>query len=177
MNSKSNQTDFPLGEVVGFHGLRGEIKVRPSTNNPSLLLDITSVKIVGTDATVCTAAVENIKLERRLLLLKLQGYPDRTSVEVFSGAKIFADKDELRDLDENEWWLSDLVGLQAYTTDGALIGTISGVVDAGNQLLEITGEEKDKTALIPFVKELVPVVDIQSRRLEIRAIPGLIEFS
>jgi len=168
---------FPVGKVVGFHGLRGEIKIRPSTNNPDLLLDVTSVEIVGTDGKREVAAVKDLRIDRRLLLLSLDEYKDRTAVERFIDADVFARRDQLRGLEESEWWISDLVGLAVYTTEGRFIGTICSIIDGANQLLEIAEPDGKRTALVPFVKDLVPLVDIPGGRVEICDIPGLIDFS
>jgi 16S rRNA processing protein RimM len=153
------------------------MKIRPQTNNPTLLLDITDVQIVGADGSRTAAEVKDLKLDRRMIFLSLKDYPDRTAVEHFVNADVFVDREQLRDLGEDEWWISDLVGLKAFSVNGNFVGTICSVVDSGNQLLEIVEPEGKKTALVPFVTDLVPVVDIKAGRVEIRDIPGLLEFS
>jgi 16S rRNA processing protein RimM len=165
---------FLVGKVVGFQGLRGEVKIRPSTNNPELLLDITNVRLEMPGEKL-DATVSDMRLDRRMLFVKFKGYNDRTAVEFMQDAEVFVDKDQVADLDEDEWWVTDLVGLPAYTTSGAAIGTISGIIDAGNQILEISAGGDGKTILVPFVKDLVPVVDIKGRRVEISDLPGLLE--
>src|SRR6185437_11416871 len=108
---------------------------------------------------------------------KFEGYNDRTSVEHLEAARLFAREDELLPIEDEEFWVRDLVGLQAYTTKGELVGTISSIVGGSTDLLEIepANQPKGKTILVPFVKSLVPVVDMRKKRVEIEPIPGLLE--
>jgi len=105
--------------------------------------------------------------------MRLDDYHSREDTEPLIGATIYTQKSQLRALDEDEWWFGDLVGLTAYTTRGDRVGVVSAIVDSGNYLLEI--ENEGKTFLVPFVKALVPLVDIKAKRLEIEALPGLLE--
>lgn len=166
---------FPVGIVVGFHGLAGQVKVRTATNSPELLLDVTNVVVHLIDGLVLNLKVQEIEISKRMLLVQFSGYVNRTQVECLSGAQVFADHSELRPLSQDEWWVQDLIGLKAFTTSGAYIGTILSIIDRGTQLLEITSSESTKTILVPFVKELVPTVDIRAGIVEIVDLPGLLE--
>jgi 16S rRNA processing protein RimM len=167
---------FPVGKIVGFHGLRGEVKIRPETNNPTLLLDIDDVEVeVGKER--LRLDVEDLKLEKRMLFIKFADYPDRTSVEHFLNAPVFTTKDQLNELEEDEWWVQDLVGLAVFTTEGKEVGTVSGITGNSAELLEISSIDKKGSFLVPFVKALVPKVDIEARRIEVVDMPGLLEPS
>jgi 16S rRNA processing protein RimM len=73
--------------------------------------------------------------------------------------------------------VSELVGLPVFSTEGAELGTVLAVVGQKSELLEIkrTGQEDKDTVLVPFVRELVPLVDVAGRRIEIKMLPGLFE--
>lgn len=168
---------FPVGKVVGMHGLNGVMKIKPSSNNPQLLLDIEKVQIVLPGGTIEEADVDKVYLEKRMLFLKLKNCLDRTAAERFLDASISTTRAQLRNLDENEWWVDDLVGLPVYTTDGAEVGTISDIIRASGELLEITKKDApdSEPVLVPFVEALVPLVDIVNRRVEVVALPGLLD--
>lgn len=169
---------FPVGKVVGLQGLRGYMKVKPTSNNPKLLLDIKAVSVVSAAGVVQELTVEDIYFERRLLFVKLKECADRTAAEKYIDAVISTTKSQLRKLDNNEWWIDDLRGLPVYTTDGAEIGTVSDIIGNNSELLEITriDGEKKEPILVPFVEALVPLVDIEGRRVEIVAVPGLLDL-
>lgn len=167
---------FPVGKIVGFHGLRGDVKIRPQTNNPTLLLDIDDVELVSREGRK-KLIVKEMKLEKRMLIAKFDGYPDRTSVEPFLDATLFTSPDQLNELEEDEWWVTDLVGLPVFTTGGKEVGTISSVIGGNSELLEVSPPDRDGTILIPFVKALVPTVDMKRGRVEVVDLPGLLEPS
>jgi 16S rRNA processing protein RimM len=172
-----SQDLFSVGKVVGFHGLAGELKVRPSTNSPTLLLSIEQVSIRLASGQELSGEVANVRLDKRLLFVSLAGYKDRTAVEFLMDAELLVDKDQLEPLETDEWWVTDLVGLEVYTTTGELVGAVVSIIDGGNQVLEIKSKDRlvDGTILVPFVKDLVPKVDIRAGRIEVVALPGLLE--
>lgn len=171
---------FPVGKIVGFHGLAGEVKVNVKTS-ADLVGDIQTVTATHDKKPPLTLEVRNARTKGNLLFLSFTNYPDRTSVEPLLDYVLLVDRAELRDLTEDEWWLSDLVGLPVYTTDGRAVGTISSVIDGATPTLEIKDTKNNpqheaKSILIPFVKDLVPVVDIKDKRIEVVDLPGLLEF-
>lgn len=167
---------FPVGKIVGFVGLKGDMKIRPETNNPELLLDIEDVEVFRGGQRL-KYEVTALKLEKRMLIMKLKGFPDRTSVEHLVDSLVYTTRDQLNELDDDEWWVDDLVGLAVFTPDGKQVGTVCGITGANGELLEVKCMNSEGTMLIPFVKALVPVVDMKARRVEVVDLPGLLEPS
>jgi 16S rRNA processing protein RimM len=114
--------------------------------------------------------------DNKYLLMSLSGVADRTTAESLIGSLVLAPRSETQELESDQWWTRDLIGLCVYTTDGKLIGTICDVIVGANNLLEITPADPKKadTILIPFVSELVPIVDINAGKVIVKEIPGLI---
>src|SRR5688572_5319278 len=96
-----NEYSFLVGTIVGFHALNGEVKIRPSTNNPDLLAALKTVRVetaaskpAGKQAALAdneslVLEIRSIKVDRKMLLLAFKGYSDRTAVEHFEGTKVF----------------------------------------------------------------------------------------
>jgi 16S rRNA processing protein RimM len=176
LEKNSLDKDVPFGKVVGFLGLKGELKIRPTTNNASLLLGVDLVEIKLPSHPVITAGIASIRFDKKMLIIALEGYPDRTSVEHLEGAELFTSRDQIEELDEDEWWISDLVGLSVFTTEGKEIGKVVSIIGANSELLEIGKlDNPEATVLVPFVKDLVPVVDMKERRIEVVDLPGLLD--
>lgn len=153
------------------------MKIKPSSNNPQLLLDIEAVQVVLPNGTIEECTVDKVYLDKKMLFLKLSECVDRTAAEKFLGANISTTRAQLRNLAANEWWVDDLIGLPVFTTDGAEIGTVSDIIGSNSELLEITKKDQPgkEPILVPFVEALVPLVDIEARRVEIVALPGLLD--
>ena len=178
-NNQKTPTNFsfPFGTVVGFLGLAGDVKVRPSTNNPELLADVTHVQAATDDKRILILEVKNLRYEKGLIIVRFANHADRTAVEYLEDAKLSADESQLLPLEEEEYWVKDLVGMDVFTTAGDYVGKVSSIIDGAHDLIEITPEKEEagKTILVPFVKDLVPTVDIRGRRIEVMAVPGLLE--
>ena len=121
---------FEVGLIVGVRGVKGELKVRPFTNNPELLLDITEVKVSMPREQILTSEVESIYLEKRLLFICLADVVNRDQSESLVGAKVEALRVEMRPLEEDEFWMRDLVGLEVFTTGGERVGKVVDVLES-----------------------------------------------
>jgi 16S rRNA processing protein RimM len=182
--SQADSHQFLIGTVVGFQALSGEVKIRTSTNSPDLLVDVKSVRVefakgmvTADDDYASVLKVRDARIDRRLLVMSFVGLDDRNAVEHMDGAKLFCKESELLPLDEEEFWVSDLVGMEVFTTDGAPVGRVISIISAGNDLLEISAHDSTdgKTILVPFVKDIVPAIDAKKKRIEVVAVPGLLE--
>jgi 16S rRNA processing protein RimM len=144
---------------------------------------------------------------KSLYVVQLAGIGDRTQAEKLRGYKLLVEKSDRLPLEEDEYHVSDLIDLEVYhQLTGEKIGVVSDVFSAGNDLLEVKlhsaplieeeptpdlskinrksklhkfkpKKPKIPTVLIPFVKEIVPVVDLNARRIEISPPPGLLELN
>jgi len=174
----NGEPTFNYGKIIGFRGLDGEVKVRPSCNSPEVLMNIKHIRTKETKYFPATdLEVESSHFDKRMFYLCFAGYEDRTSVEHLMGAELLTWNDELEELEEEEFWVKDLVGMTIYKENGERVGKIIGIRYGGNDLLEVKRDEDppDKTILIPFVKTLVPVVNMSEGKVVVADIPGLLE--
>jgi 16S rRNA processing protein RimM len=170
-------TDFIIGRVVGALGLKGVLKVRLETNNADLLNAVKSVSVATAHGAKSHHRVESMRYEKRHMLVKLEDICDRTQAETLLGAMITTERKQIRELVEDEFWMRDLVGLDVYSIEGEKLGTICDIVGESGEFLEMkcTNPQKQDTVLIPFVKAIVPTVDVKGNRIEIVNLPGLLD--
>jgi 16S rRNA processing protein RimM len=162
-----------VGRVGRPHGIRGEVSVEVRTDDPERrLAPGTTVSTDPPAAGPLTIAAGRVHGGR--LLLRFEGCPDRTAAERLRGVLLVADVDpQERPDDPDEFYDHQLVGLAAVDLDGAPLGEVTGLVHGAQDLLTIrTPDGRD--ALVPFVKALVPEVDLASRRVVIDDRPGLV---
>ncbi|MBY0358987.1 MAG: ribosome maturation factor RimM [Candidatus Obscuribacterales bacterium] len=173
----NDDTNFSVGKIIGFHGLRGEVKIKSGCNNLSLFSSLQTMQAQIPGEARIKLQINSLRVDKGFLFASFADYPDRDSAESLLNAELFTAKAELEELEEEEFWVKDLVGVQVFSTSGIAVGKVIDVSFGGNYILEIRREEDPpgKTILIPFVKELVPLVDLKGKRIEITDLPGLLE--
>ncbi|WP_341528143.1 ribosome maturation factor RimM [Nostoc sp. UHCC 0302] len=184
-----------IGKIVSPQGLSGEVRVYPDSDFPERF------EVPGKRWLLRAGETQPQPIEllsgrymdgKNLYILKLAGVETREQAEALRGCKLMVPASDRPELGEDEYHVLDLVGLSVFMqTSGELVGTVVDVIAAGNDLLEVefdplfatdkeqtqtTKEKPKKTVLIPFVKAIAPVVDLQSGRIEITPPPGLLEI-
>jgi len=173
-----------IGKIVAPQGLAGEMRVYPETDFPERF------EVPGTRWLLRPGQTEPQPVElldgrylegKNLYVITIAGVENRNQAEELRDCRLFVPASDRPELGEDEYHVVDLIGLEVYLqVSGELLGKVVDVIPAGNDLLEvelIASEKGQKKVLIPFVKEITPVVDIQTRRVEITPPPGLLEIN
>jgi len=153
-----------VGRIGKAHGILGEATIEVRTDEAEHRFAIGAV--LETDShgelTVVSARVHN-----GILLLGFQGIEDRNSIEALRNELLYAEVDiQAPGIDEDDYHVLQLVGCTAYLVDGDEFGTVTDVLNLpGQDVLAIKGA--DGEVLIPFVRQLVPVVDIKAKRMTV----------
>ncbi|MBP0018539.1 MAG: ribosome maturation factor RimM [Cyanobacteria bacterium SBLK] len=190
-----------VGKIVSPQGLNGELRVYPDSDFPERFLQ------PGTRWLQLPHASSPQQVEllsgrllpgKKLYVIQLAEIEDRSQAEALRGAIFLVDAEDRPPLEADEYHVSDLLGLEVIVqSTGEAIGTVTDVYSAGNDLLEVTlkanpippavekspprqkkrSRSASPTVLIPFVPEIVPVVDLEGKRVEILPPPGLLEVN
>lgn len=194
-----------IGRIVAAQGLDGELRVYPNSDFPERFLEPGTrwLKRPGDSEPQQVELLEGRDIPGKgLYAIILEGIEDRSQAEALRGAKLFVPESDRPQLEEDEYHVIDLVGLEVYHQHtGERLGIITDIIPAGNDLLEVkldrplvtTSPEPEEpptpgkrqkrpkppksqtTVLIPFVKEIVPIVDLPNRRLEVNPPQGLLD--
>ncbi|MBF2005016.1 ribosome maturation factor RimM [Chlorogloeopsis fritschii PCC 9212] len=189
--SPSSKLDswLEIGTIVAAQGLRGELRVYPDSDFPERF------EVPGKRWLLHPGQTEPQPIEllagryiegKNLYVITLAGVENRNQAEELRGCKLLVPQSDRPQLAEDEYHILDLIGLPVFMQEtGQLIGKVIDVLSAGNDLLEVElhqkeeGEKikKSKTVLIPFVKAIAPVVDLETGRIEITPPDGLLEIN
>ncbi len=164
-----------VGKILNFHGIHGEAKVGFSKNQEDFLKKLDFIWINKNDKYI-KLEIKNIRFNKKFALIKFDKINSINEIISYKGCLIFIEQSFIREnLEDNEFLIDELTGLDVFDPEGKNIGVIVGVSNNGsNDLLSIKGQSK-KISLVPFVKELVPNVDIKGKKVIINNIEGLIE--
>ncbi len=169
-----NDNLISVAKILNFHGIRGEAKLGFTKGRENQIESIKKV-FVKKDDKYTELNVTSVRFHKHFAIVKFKEFKTVNDVEEFKGCDIFLSKEEVEEnLDSDEYLISDLIGMDVFDEDGALVGTISQIGEnAANNILSVK-DNNGKEHLVPFVKELVPVVDLKGKKVVINNIEGLI---
>ncbi|MCS6813983.1 MAG: ribosome maturation factor RimM [Cyanobacteria bacterium] len=186
VDSQQQPTDWlEVGKVVGVQGLKGEVRVYPDSDFPERFLQ-PGLRWLRYPQ---QSQPQPIQLQRGrylagkgLYVLKFEGVDDRTQAEALRDCVLLVSADDRPQLADGEFHVPDLLGLSViHQPSGDVIGTVIDVIAAGNDLLVVQPHLASESQpacrdnlLIPFVFEIVPIVDLEHQQIEITPPTGLI---
>ncbi|MBE1285845.1 MAG: 16S rRNA processing protein RimM [Rhodobacteraceae bacterium] len=163
MTAKSDDDLICVGAVAGSFGVRGEVRIKSFCATPE---DIeTYSPLTNEDGSqryslVLTRAIKHGYAAR------MGGVETKEDADAMKGLRLFARRDQLPSLPDDEFYHADLVGLDVYDTGGTLLGQVKSVQNHGaSDLLEVHGPGLKATVLLPFTLAAVPTVDLTARRI------------
>lgn len=160
-----------IGEVVKAHGIQGEIKVKPITNNPKRFKKVKEI-ILEHDQEERRLKVLDAKVQQSEVYLALEGVNTRDEAETLRGWSVKIDRSEVPPLKEG-WYYFELEGMQVYEGD-TLLGTITQVLQTGaNDVYLVKGANGE--ICVPALKSVVKQVDVPGNRMDVELPPGLID--
>lgn len=158
-----------VGKIVNTHGLKGEVKCIYLTDEMERFDDFDHVYIEDTEERL---DIESVRYMKGMVYLRFNGFDNINLVEKYKNKYIIIDETQMKTLDEDSYYVSDLIGLEVYDQEGNYLGKITYVYQTGaNDVYEL---DRNKELLIPAIKEVVKSVDIGEGRMTIKKIEGLL---
>ena len=159
-----------IGAVNGAHGIRGEIKVFPLTDDVQRFLVLKSIKITGPNQAEQTYTIKNVRVNSKgLALLKVDGIDDRNAAEKLKGCLVSIPRELCPELDADQYYHFELLGLRVETTTGEYLGEIADILEMpASDVYVVRNSERE--VLIPAVRQIVKEVSIEPGKNDNRII-------
>jgi 16S rRNA processing protein RimM len=162
-----------IGQIVGAHGIRGEVKVVVMTDFPERYRPGARAYL-GTEADCVLTEIETVRPHKGVLLVKLAAVPDRTAAEALQGQYLLIPEDQAMPLGEHENYVHDLIGLAVETVAGEPLGTLTEILfTRANDVYVVTGPTGDEI-LLPALRDVVLRVDLAGRKMTVAIPEGLL---
>lgn len=163
-----------VGVISSTHGVKGEVKVFPTTDDPARFKSLKKV-MLDTGREHMDLEIQGVKFFKNMVILKFKGFDSIDEIEKYKGKDLLISRDQAVKLGPDENFIIDLIGLRVVTEDGAEFGTLTDVIKTGaNDVYEVrTGEGKD--VLLPAIKECVLGVDIEKGIVTVHIMDGLLD--
>lgn len=159
----TDQEMICVGAIAGAYGVRGEVRLKSFCADPAA---IEGYAPLSTEDGTNSYSIQVTGQLKNGLTAKLGGIGDKETADALRGTRLYAPRDRLPSLPDDEYYHADLIGLAVLDTGGGALGTVAAVHNHGAaDLLEIRLEGQSETVLLPFTLALVPTVDLASGRI------------
>lgn len=165
---------FQVGVITSTHGIKGEVKVFPTTDDPRRFKRLKEV-ILDTGKERLTLEVEGAKFFKQFVILKFKGLDNINDVEKYRRASLLVTRKNAVRLEKDEYFVADLIGLEVRDEDGGKIGRLQDVIETGaNDVYDIDLDDGRKL-LLPAIRQCVMEVDVEAGFIRIHILEGLLD--
>ena len=161
-----------VGVITTTHGIRGEVKVFPTTDDPRRFEELSSI-LLDTGKELCELEIQRVKYFKQFVILKFRDVDDINEIEPYKGKSLYVTRDMAVPLEENEYYIADLIGMDVFLEDGSLFGRIKDVLETGANDVYIV-QTQEKEVLIPAIKDCILQVDVESNKMVFHLMKGLV---
>lgn len=163
-----------VGVIALPHGLKGEVKVFPTTDDPKRFKKLKQV-IMDTGSELKTLTITGIKFSGKFVILKFDGIDTIEDVQKLKGYGLLIDRKDAVKLGKDEFFVADLIGIKVFDEEDKELGTIKDVIHTGANDVYVITPQSGKDILIPAIKQCILDVDIENLTMRVHVMEGLME--
>lgn len=161
-----------VGVVSSTHGIRGEVKVFPTTDDPARFKKLKKV-LLDTGKERLELEIQSVKFFKQFVIVKFRGIDNINDIEKYKGKSLMVPREDAVQLEEDEYYIADLIGMEVYT-DGGRFGTLKDVMETGANEVYIIDSDEHGEVLVPAIHDCILDVDVEKQTMKIRLMDGLI---
>ena len=161
-----------IGVITTTHGVRGEVKVFPTTDDPMRFKKLKQV-ILDTGKEQIELEVAGARFFKNLVILKFKGSDNINDVEQYRQTSLYVTRENAVPLGENEYFIADLIGLKVVSDEGEELGDLSDVLQTGANDVYVVSKENTPDLLIPAIRDCIRQVDIENGTMQVHLLAGL----
>lgn len=163
-----------VGVITTTHGVRGEVKVYPTTDDARRFEELEEV-FLDTGRERKVLKIDGVRYFKNLVILKFEGFDNINDIEKYKGCDLLVDRAHAQPLGENEYYIADLIGIKVYTEDGKEFGTIKDVLQTGANDVYCISSREHGEVLLPAIRQCILSVDVERQIMTVRLLDGLIQ--
>lgn len=164
---------FRVGAITTTHGIRGEVKVYPTTDDPARFKKLKEVYL-DTKKELLPLTVTNVRFFKNLVIVKFKEFDNINDIECYKGCDLYVTRENAVPLEEGEYYLADILESEVYTEDGNKFGTLVDILETPANLVYVV-EHEGKEVLLPVIPDCVLEVDPEQKKIVIQLMKGLLE--
>ena len=164
-----------VGLISSTHGIAGEVKVFPTTDDVNRF-DYLKDVILDTGREKLNLTVAGVKYFKNMVILKFKGIDNINDVEKYRGCSLWVTRENAVELDEDEYFVCDMIGLDVITDEGDKLGELTDVIQTGANDVYVVKTKEGKEVLLPAIDEFVLIVDLEENTMTVHVMDGLLDL-
>ena len=162
-----------VGVITTTHGVRGEVKVFPTTDEAERFLELDYV-LLDTGRELRKLEIQNVKFFKNLAILKFKGIDNINDIEMYKGKDLWIPREEGQELEEGEYYVADLIGMNVHLEDGTVFGTLKDVMETGANDVYVIDTKDRGEVLLPAIRECILDVNVEESIMTVHLMKGLL---
>ena len=162
-----------VGVITTTHGVRGEVKVFPTTDEAERFLELDYV-LLDTGRELRKLEIQNVKFFKNLAILKFKGIDNINDIEMYKGRDLWIPREEGQELEEGEYYVADLIGMNVLLEDGTVFGTLKDIMETGANDVYVIDTKDRGEVLLPAIRECILDVNVEESTMTVHLMKGLL---
>lgn len=163
-----------VGIIASTHGVRGEVKVFPTTDDANRFKGLKEV-LLDTGRERIPLEIESVRFFKQFAILKFKGIDSLNDVEIYKGKSLLVTRENAVKLEENEYFIADLIGMEVVSDDGSVKGILKDVMQTGANDVYVIALEDKRELLLPAIRECVLSISPERNEIRIHLLEGLLD--
>ena len=165
--------NLEIGQIVNTFGIKGIVKVKTFTDDIKRFDNLKTVYIEKNN-TQKEYEIEEVKYHKDMVLIKFKGVDTVEQAELLRNAYLTISRDSVEKLEEGRYYIVDMLGLEVYTDEQVLLGTLDDIFNTGSNDIYVVKDKQGKQILLPAIQDVIKQIDMENRKMIVHLLPGLV---
>ncbi|MCX7710384.1 MAG: ribosome maturation factor RimM [Clostridia bacterium] len=165
---------FDIGKIVNTHGVKGEVKIKPFTDDPQRYTKLKWV-YVDFNGNLAKMHLESVKFFKGMVIVKFKEITDLNAAEALKGAVLKIDRENAVKLPKDAFFICDLIGCEVFEESGYPLGKLTDILKTGSNDVFVVKGENNREVLVPALKSVVKEISLENNKMVVQLPEGLID--
>ncbi len=165
---------FRVGVIANSHGVKGEVKVHPTTDDINRFKDLDTI-FLDENGTYRELHIKSVKFVKNMVVLGFEEFNNMNDILGFKGMELYVDRENAIPLNEGEFYVADMIGADIITDEGNHFGTLKDVLKTGANDVYVINTDEGKEVLFPSIPECILEKDLENKEIKVHIMDGLLD--
>lgn len=158
-----------IGQIVNTFGIKGMVKIKPFSDNIERFNNLEKIYIKNKSGQT-EYKIQEVKYHKNMVLMKLEGIENPEQADLLRNSYLIVDREKEKPLEKGTYYIVDMIGLEVYTDENELLGTLEDIYNTGSSDIYVVKNELGKQVLLPAIKDVIKNIDMENRKITVHLI-------